>query len=192
MGLLFTPKLSWACSKIKLASQAQKVILNIKNYEHTYGYLLHKEFFKLFDAMVKPILSYTSQIWGYEYCEINESVQINFCRRILGVNKTINNCMVLGECRRLPLAVTYQTNCIKYWCKLIQMQESRYPKQCYKMLKSLDDIGRLTWATKIKDLLYQYGFGIVWFTHNIGNTNLFISQFDQRLKIAKGRTGIQV
>ena len=90
--------------------------------------------------------------------------------------------MVLGECGRLPLAVTYHTNCIKYWCKLIQMQESRYPKHCYKMLKSLDDIGRVTWATQIKHLLYRYGFGIVWFTHNIGNTNLFISQLEQRLK----------
>ena len=62
------------------------------------------------------------------------------------------------------------------------MQESRYPNQCYKMLKSPDDIGRVTWATKIKRLLYQYGFEIVWFTHNIGHTYLFISQFEQRLK----------
>ena len=88
MGLLFTPKLSWTCAKIKLASQAQKVILNIQNSEHIYGYLLHKESFKLFDAMVKSILCYASQIWGYEYCEIIESVQINFCRRILELNKT--------------------------------------------------------------------------------------------------------
>ena len=55
MDLLFTPKLSWTCAKVKLVSQAQKVLLSIQNYERTYGYLLHHESFKLFDAMVLPI-----------------------------------------------------------------------------------------------------------------------------------------
>ena len=64
MGLLFTPVLSWTSAKIKQASQAQKAIQSIKNYEIKNGYLLHTESFKLFDSMVKPILCYASQIWG--------------------------------------------------------------------------------------------------------------------------------
>ena len=72
---------SWTSAKIKLASQAQKAIQSIKNYEIKNGYLLHTESFKLFDSMVKPILCYASQIWGYEYCELIESVHINFCKK---------------------------------------------------------------------------------------------------------------
>ena len=150
MGLLFTPKLVWTSAKIKLAAQAQKAIISIHNYQRAFGYLLQGDSFKLFDSMVKPILCYASEIWGYEYCDIIESVHVGYCKRFLGVNNSVNNCMALGECGRMPLSVTYQTNVIKYWCKLIKMQESRYPKQCYEMLKSFDDIGRITWATKVK------------------------------------------
>ena len=181
MGLLFTPMLSWTSAKIKLAAQAQKAIFSIQNYQRTFGYLQHSETFKLFDAIVKPVLCYASEIWGYEYSDIIESVQAGFCKRFLGINSSTNNCMALGECGRLPLNVTYQTNCIKYWCKLLQMQDSRYPKQPYEMLKSLDDVGRITWATKIKMLLFQYGFGYVWITQNIGDADIFVTQFKQRL-----------
>ena len=120
-------------------------------------------------------------MWGYEYCDIIESVHVGYCKRFLGVNNSVNNCMALGECGRMPLSVTYQTNVIKYWCKLIQMQESRYPKQCYEMLKSFDDIGRITWATKVKELLFKHGFGFVWISQTVGNMDIFIKLFRQRL-----------
>ena len=132
--------------------------------------------------MVKPILCYASQIWGYEYCELIVSVHINFCKKLLGLNSSVNNCMVLGECGRYPLSVTYQLNCIKYWCKIIHMEDKRYPKQCYNMLKSLDNMGRITWASKIKNLLFESGFGIVWINQNVGDVNQFLSKFQQHLK----------
>lgn len=58
--------------------------------------------------------------------------------------------MVLGECGRLPLCITYMSNCVKNWFKLIQMDNNRYPERCYYMLKSLDDVGRINWATNVK------------------------------------------
>ena len=61
------------------------------------------------------------------------------------------------------------SNCIKYWLKLIQMSDSRYPKQCYYMLKRLDEAGRKTWATNIRELLYVYDFGYIWLAYDVGN-----------------------
>jgi hypothetical protein len=61
------------------------------------------------------------------------------------------------------------------------MQDHRYQKQCYRMLKGLDDGGRVTWATKVKNLLFKYGFGFVWLSQEVGNVNAFIFQFRQRL-----------
>ena len=46
MGLLFSPILSWTAAKIKLASQAQKALNSIINYQRKYGYLLHTDTFK--------------------------------------------------------------------------------------------------------------------------------------------------
>ena len=181
MGLIFTPKLSWSKAKRKLAAQARKASFCIRNYQRKFGYFKHEEIFRLFDAMVKPILCFGSEIWGYEYSDVIESVHNEFCRYFLGVNSSVNNVVALGECGRLPLCVTYITNCIKYWCKLLCMGNHRYPKNCYKMLKSLDEAGRHTWAANVSSLLYTYGFGFAWISQEIGNENIFVSQFKVRL-----------
>jgi len=57
-------------------------------------------------SMVKPILCYASQIWGYEYVDTLESVHNIFCKNILYVRRTTDTCMVLGECGRLILCTT--------------------------------------------------------------------------------------
>ena len=100
--------------------------------------------------MVKPILTYGAEIWGFEYSEVIEQVQIQFCKQFLGVNNSVNNSVALGECGRLPLCIAYHVKCIKYWCKLLQMPDHRYPKNCYIMLKAQDDIGRNNWVTSVK------------------------------------------
>lgn len=181
MGLLFTPSLSWMPAQHKQATQAQKAIFAIFKYQKPFGHFDVDQLFKLFDSMIKPILCYGSQIWGYKYCSDIESIQHLFCCKYLGVKTTTNMCIVLGECGRLPLCVSYFTYCIKYWCKIITMEDHRYPKHCYFMLKSFDNVGRITWATHVKNLLFLYGFGFVWVSHEIGDITAFISIFRQRL-----------
>ena len=61
------------------------------------------------------------------------------------------------------------------------MGNHRYPKNCYKMLKSLDEAGRHTWASNVRSLLYIYGFGYAWIAQEIGNEKIFVSQFKVRL-----------
>ena len=50
------------------------------------------------------------------------------------------------------------------------------------MIKSLDDIGRETWASSVKQLLYLYGFRNYLGVQEIGDMDLFLSVFSQRLK----------
>ena len=61
------------------------------------------------------------------------------------------------------------------------MSESRYPKQCYKMLKRHEDSGRMNQASKVKELLFIYGFGFTWISLEIGNGPQFVNIFKQRL-----------
>ena len=69
----------------------------------------------LFDKMITPILLYGSEIWGYEYSHVIEQVQLEYCKKILGVRGNTINCAALGECGRRPLAVHYMSKCVKYW-----------------------------------------------------------------------------
>ena len=61
------------------------------------------------------------------------------------------------------------------------MPNSRYPRNCYLLLKNLDDAGRRTWASNVKNLIYMYGFGIVWINQEIGDTSNLLKAFKQRL-----------
>ena len=46
---------------------------------------------------------------------------------------------------------------------------------------SHDNIGRTNGVTDIKELLYIYGYGYVWVNQDVGDMNMFIFSFKQRL-----------
>ena len=50
------------------------------------------------------------------------------------------------------------------------------------MLYILDNAGRLCWVTHIKNILFEHGFGYVWIAQDVGQINLFIKVFTNRLK----------
>ena len=93
--------------------------------------------------MVKQILCFGSDIWGYKYYNVIEQVHIQFCKRLCNLSQNTPDSLALGECGRYPLAINYISQCIKYWTKLLVMSNYRYPKHCYTMLKQLDDSGRI-------------------------------------------------
>ena len=62
------------------------------------------------------------------------------------------------------------------------MENHKYPNKCYNMLKQLDEAGRRTLASNIKELLFTYGFGYVWIAQGVGNESNFIQLFKTRIK----------
>ena len=117
LGLYFTPKLIWTKTKELLAKQAQKAAASIFTFQRKFGFFYPSDAFKLFDSMVKPIACYGVEIWGVKYSEEIEKVQSKFCKQYIGLKQNTNDAFVVGECGRLPLAVTYMTQAIKYWLK---------------------------------------------------------------------------
>ena len=59
-------------------------------------------------------------------------------------------------------------------------QEPRFTANLY--LSQLDEAGKVNWVTQIKRLLMRYGFAYVWLEQQVGNSELFLSLFSQRLK----------
>ena len=70
---------------------------------------------------------------------------------------------------------------IKYWLKLIKLENNNLCKAAYNLLYEQDVNGRKNWATKIKHVLYAHGFGYVWICQQVGNDNLFMFEFNRRL-----------
>lgn len=178
---MFTPKLVWTLCQNTLAQQARKGLYLLKKYSFACNGLPLTLQFELFDKMISPILLYGSEIWGYKEAEKIERVLTDYCKQVLGVPSHTSNMAVLMETGRLPLYLSYYKKLIKYWLKLLNMPNTRYPKACYKLLHSLDQQGRTTWATTVKELLYKYGFRDVWESHEVGNENLFLKELHDRI-----------
>ena len=65
------------------------------------------------------------------------------------------------------------TLCLKCWLKLVHLDNSRYPKQCYQMLQQIDNVGRKAWATCKTDVLFNNAFGYVLINQEIGRVDIF-------------------
>ena len=164
-----------------LAIQAERSIMSMLKMQHSVGYFEFSELFKLFDTMIKPILLYGSEIWGFEVSDTIENVQNTFCKRFLKLPRNTFHEVARRECGRYPLYVDYYCRCIRYCIKLIRMSSTRYPKKRYTMLRNLDETGRITWASKVRELLFRNGFGYVWVVEDVGDLNLFMKAFKHRL-----------
>ena len=112
-----------------LAIQAERSIMSMLKMQHSVGYFEFSELFKLFDTMIKPILLYGSEIWGFEVSDTIENVQNTFCKRFLKLPRNTFHEVARRECGRYPLYVDYYCRCIRYCIKLIRMSSTRYPKK---------------------------------------------------------------
>ena len=49
--------------------------------------------------------------------------------------------------------------------------------------------GRKNWASKIKDMLYEYGYGYIWETQGLSDTSRFLHDLSPDYKIVTDRNG---
>jgi len=181
LGLELSPGNTWGKATRTLSDQANKAMAQLRLISRKVGGLQFHSFFKVFDASVASILLYGSEIWGFGQYDLIERVQTKACKFFLGVNSSTPNCAALGECGR-PLLFTCQViKSIKYWLRILKLSENRYPKIVYKMLHKLDEKGKTTWASAVKNVLFSYGFGYAWFAQEVGNESVFLSFFCERV-----------
>ena len=182
LGLVFSSTLKWNAALSSLSEQASRAMFRVLGFNRNFGCLPVDISLQLFDKMVLPILLYGAELWGFEERETIEKVHLKFCKYILGVSSKTPNCAVLGELGRRPLFVYYMYKCVKFWLTLVQNYDpAKYTKKIYKVLYNYNNSGKITWATKVKLLLCSTGFGHVWINQGVGNIELFLSDFKQRL-----------
>ena len=101
--------------------------------------------------------------------DVIERVQYYVCKRFINVSFRTNNYAVLWECGRFPLYIETAKRALEYWNKILHMPEHRYVQKCYKMLYYFDALGQQNWATSIKNILNENGFGFIWEQQKISN-----------------------
>ena len=94
-------------------------------------------------------------------------------------NKTPND-IVYGELGRYPLWINAAMRVVKYWFRLLKQPSNMYSRKAYLMLLNMHEKGHKTWVTRVKQILYEYGFEQVWL-FGCGNEDRFFSEFKDRL-----------
>jgi hypothetical protein len=180
LGLTFSTKLSFSAAMEETSVKAKKCTIEILRTLNKIKCNSPDIFFKLFDAQVVPTLMYAAEVWGHKAYDRIEQVHLYACKRFLHVINRTPKDLLYGELGRYPLWILSMSRCVKYWMKLLKQPENFISKKAYKMLVSMDENGYVTWATRIKMLLCENGFEMVWH-FGCGNEKQFIRLLKDRL-----------
>ena len=96
---------------------------------------------KLFDALIRPVICYNSEIWGImnnifnsksifqfwdRVAKLNvENFHLKFCKGLLGVHPNAVNAAVMGELGRLPMFMFIVKSAVKYLIHLNEVKTER-------------------------------------------------------------------
>jgi hypothetical protein len=117
LGVTFTKNGKFKLAKQKNIEKATKAMYEVirrgKRHNLSIECLLD-----LFDKIVKPILLYGCEVWGFSDNYVIEKIHLKFCKLILHLKQSTPNFMIYGELGRFPLYIYIKTRVISYWCKL--------------------------------------------------------------------------
>ena len=159
-----------------LANKAGNAIFAINGYaKHTIGKLQPNLAIKMFDAQVSPILEYASEIW-YHDKEISEHEKLHlaFLKNTTNVKPSSSTHAIYSEFGRFPVALKQQCRMIKYWERILKLDDTHLVKKAYNSLYELHELGQENWCTHIKNILSKNQLQLAWeeqyFDNNMMNT----------------------
>jgi hypothetical protein len=180
LGLSFSTRHSFTCAIEDMSLRGKKSAMEIVSTLRRIGCNSYDVFFKLFDSQVVPTLLYGAEIWGSQWFDQIERVQLFACKRFMHVvNKTPND-LVYGDLGRHPLWITAVIKQIKFWLRLLAQPDNMFSKKSYQMLLKLHEKGHCNWVSQVNTTLCENGFEQVW-VFGCGNEKQFLRELKERL-----------
>ena len=114
---------------------------------------------KLFDTLVKPIVTYASEIWISDFTikELEsdnlpfEKIHNRFCIYLLGVHKKASNFASKCELGRLPIISFITSLTFKYYSRLKELPSTKLVKEAFEVDKGLFNSGQKSWYSFISN-----------------------------------------
>ena len=139
----------------------------------------------LFDKIVKPILLYGSEIWGFSNIHDIEKVHLRFCKLLLNLKMSTPNCVVYGELHvgRYPLTIEVKLRMITYWIKLVIGKEAKLCSIVYRLMYHYHNTNNANfkWLTTVKSIFDECGLSYVWTSQLCVNHTWIKAQIKQSL-----------
>jgi len=138
----------------------------------------------LFDSLVLPILTYGSEVWGFENLSIIEKMYLKFLKMSLKVNTSTCTNMVYGELGRYPISIVIKVKMLSFWSRIITGDTNKISYLMYKCMYEMDKQGiqEFKWINEIREILDSVGLSYVWQEQNPRNGSWLKSHVQQTLK----------
>ena len=114
--------------------------------------------FDIFDTMIRPIITYGSDVWGLCKSGLHDldKLFLNYIRCVLCIKATTSNIIVYGECGKFPPSIYCHVNVLCYLHRLLTMHRGSTVKSVFNVLCNLNDQGFQTWISRAYDLATIY------------------------------------
>ena len=183
LGIFLARTGSFLKTKKHIADQANIALFSLMRKIRHLSLLIDMQI-DLFNKMIKPILLYGCELWGFGNIDIIERVQLKFIKHILHLKKSTPSFMIYGELGVYPLIIDIQSRTVSFWAKVKINRTNYIASMIYDGLYSLNEQRKLKskWLDNIKYLLCSNGYGNIWENQTNFNVDWFTKSFKQKLK----------
>ena len=99
----------------------------------------------LFDAIVLPIMTYGAEVWAaferdtYESWDLGsiEQVHLNFCKHMLGVNRSTTNLLCRAELGCGPIRLVIDLKILQFFKHCLKLSDDKVAKEALKANENL-------------------------------------------------------
>ncbi len=166
LGITFTRTCNFDLTKKRLADKALRAMYELLKIGRLYKLSIKLQL-ELFDKMVKPILLYGCEIWGFGKNDVLERIHLKFCKIILNLKSSTPNYMVYGELGRFPIDIDIKIRCVSFWYRLSFGKEKKISNIMYRLSKKFYDNGNVTYKLLnfMKSIFDNCGCSYIWETN---------------------------
>jgi hypothetical protein len=124
LGILLNRTGNFNKAITKQAEKAKQAMYEVLKRGRTHNLSVECQL-ELFDKIVKPILLYGSEIWGYsKNIDCLEKIQLRFCKLLLKLKSSTPNYMIYGELGRFPIEIDIKIRMVSFWARQVMSASS--------------------------------------------------------------------
>jgi hypothetical protein len=157
-----------------LAEKCRNAVYALKAYsKNAIGQLQPFLATKMFDSQIAPIIQYTSEVW-FQNKEISEfeKIHLGYLKNTMRVKPSSCTKAIYAEFGRFPLIIKHKCQMIKYWKRMIEMDNNYIIKKAYNSTLELHGLGQTNWCTYVENILNETHLQQAWNEQNINNMQL--------------------
>lgn len=158
LGVMLDETLRFNTAQEELASAGGRALGALINKTKAHKDMGYKTFTKLYDCCVSPVMEYCSEVTGHSTIKKIQDVQFRACRYFLGLPRTTALVTLNSEMGWLPVEYKRHKNVIRYYNRLMRMDNSRIPKQVFLSTRSNTN----SWAQETLKILQKYNIAHYW------------------------------